>query len=147
MTGRPLKYTSEKELQKDIDKYIKSCYVEAVDRNGEKLKDQNGEQAYKQIKPFTLSGLAYAIGLDRKTLYNYSNKDDFFPTIKKYRDMCEAYAEETMFFSRNPAGVIFALKNNYNWTDKHDVTVNDGEKIREAYLKHMQNLEPNAQDD
>ena len=61
--------------------------------------------------------------------------------------MCEAYAEETMFFSRNPAGVIFALKNNYNWTDKHDVTVNDGEKIREAYLKHMQNLEPNSQDE
>ena len=61
--------------------------------------------------------------------------------------MCEAYAEEIMFFSRNPAGVIFALKNNYNWTDKHEVNVTDGEKTKEAYLNHLKNIQPNGQNE
>ena len=61
--GRPLKYKSVDELEKAIDQYYTDCQ--------------------KQMRPYTMSGLAVALGIDRKTLLNYSKKDDFFPTIKK----------------------------------------------------------------
>lgn len=102
MVGRPKIWNSKEELQEKIDKYIESCY------------NAEGEQT----RPFTLSGLAYGIGIDRRTLLNYKYDDEFFPTIKKYKDLCENYAEEQLFLGKNVAGVIFAMKNNYEWQDK-----------------------------
>ncbi len=75
----------------------------------------------KNKKPYTLSGLALFLDIDRKTLLNYSKKDKFFPTIKKAKLRCEVYAEEKLFTSKNVAGVIFNLKNNYGWKNKDEV--------------------------
>lgn len=102
MAGRPKIWNSKEELQEQIDKYIESCY------------NAEGEQT----RPFTLSGLAYWIGIDRRTLLNYKYDDEFFPTLKRYKDLCENYAEEQLFLGKNVAGVIFAMKNNYEWQDK-----------------------------
>jgi hypothetical protein len=102
MAGRPKIWNSKEELQEQIDKYIESCY------------NAEGEQT----RPFTLSGLAYWIGIDRRTLLNYKYDDEFCPTLKRYKDLCENYAEEQLFLGKNVAGVIFAMKNNYEWQDK-----------------------------
>ncbi len=68
----------------------------------------------------TLSGLAYFIGIDRETLYNYKKKDKFFGIVKKARDHIEYIYEQRLLYSDKPTGVIFALKN-MNWTDRQEI--------------------------
>lgn len=98
--ARPKKIKSVKELEEKISEYFKEC-------------DSSG-------KPYTLSGLAVFIGVDRKTLLNYSKDERFFPAIKKAKAACEAYAEERLYGKGQVAGVIFSLKNNFGWTDSQE---------------------------
>ncbi len=102
--GRPMKFNSPQEIEKLADEYFKMC-------------DEKG-------KPYTITGLALALDTDRRTLLNYEEKDDFFPTIKKIKQKVENYAEEKLFNGSNTAGVIFNLKNNYGWVDKQEVDTN-----------------------
>lgn len=100
--GRPRIFNSQEELEQKIMEYWRRC-------------EQNN-------KPYTLSGLALWIGVDRKTLYNYSEKDEFFPTIKKAKDIVEASMEERALTGENNVTFsIFALKNNFAWRDKQEI--------------------------
>lgn len=111
-------YTDVEKLQKDVDAYFKMCD--------------------KQEKPYTMSGLALALNMDRKTLYNYSQNDDFFPTIKKAKQRVEAQLEENALMNRyNPTFTIFNLKNNFDWKDKMEVEANKEqlEKVDELLSK------------
>lgn len=102
MVGRPLKYTSVEDMQKDIDKYFAEC-------------DENG-------KPYTVSGLAYALGTNRQTLINYEEKEGFFDTIKSAKAKIELFNEEMLYNKDvSTTGVIFNLKNNYGWKDKQEI--------------------------
>ena len=101
--ARPKKYTKASDMQKKIDAYFLDC-------------DAKG-------KPYTICGLALAVDLDRKSLLNYSEDSEFFHTIKKAKQRCEAYAEEQLYLGKNTAGVIFNMKNNYNWRDKTEQEV------------------------
>lgn len=116
--ARPKLYTDVEKLQKDVDAYFKMCD--------------------KQEKPYTMSGLALALNMDRKTLYNYSQNDDFFPTIKKAKQRVEAQLEENALMNRyNPTFTIFNLKNNFDWKDKMEVEANKEqlEKVDELLSK------------
>ena len=64
--GRPKKYTDVQILEQKIKKYFEEC-------------EEKG-------KPLTMSGLAYSLDMDRKTLLNYSKDEKFFPTVKKAKD-------------------------------------------------------------
>lgn len=77
----------------------------------------------------TLSGLAVFLEIDRQTLYNYKERDEFFDIIKKATAKVESIYEERAIYENNPTGVIFALKN-MGWTDRvaNDHT-SQGEKI------------------
>ena len=99
--GRPLKYKTNEELQKAIDNYFKMCD--------------------KKEKPYTITGLGLAIGLDRRQLLEYGEKDVFNNTIKLAKERVHAYAEEHLYKSGIAAGVIFNLKNNFGWKDKTEV--------------------------
>lgn len=97
--GRPLKWKTVKEIEPLIELYFLQCDEED--------------------RPYTISGLAYALDTSRETLLDYQGKKEFSYTIKKAKDRCERFAEESLFTSRNIAGVIFNLKNNYsNWIEK-----------------------------
>lgn len=100
--GRPLKYQSVEDMQKDIDEYFAECD--------------------EKQKPYTVSGLAYALGTNRQTLINYEEKSDFFDTIKKAKAKIERFNEELLYSKDvSTTGVIFNLKNNYNWKDKQEI--------------------------
>lgn len=100
--GRPLKYKSVKAMQEDIDKYFAEC-------------DEKG-------KPYTVSGLAYALGTNRQTLINYEDKEQFFDTIKDAKAKIELFNEELLYDKNvSTTGVIFNLKNNYGWKDKQEI--------------------------
>lgn len=94
--GRPLIFQTEKELQDAIDDYFK---------NNEKI---------------TLSGLAVHLGIGRRTLYEYDDRERFSHIIKKAREKVEAHYEELTIYGDKPTGVIFALKN-MGWSDKQDI--------------------------
>lgn len=100
--GRPLKYDNVEDMQKDIDRYFAECD--------------------EMQKPYTVSGLAYALNTTRRTLLDYEEKDEFSHTIKKAKAKIEAYNEELLYSKDVPTvGVIFNLKNNYNWKDKQEI--------------------------
>lgn len=100
--GRPLKYSNVEAMQKDIDKYFADC-------------DENK-------KPYTVSGLAYALGTNRQTLLNYEEKEEFFDTIKGAKAKIELFNEEMLYNKDvSTTGVIFNLKNNYGWKDKQEI--------------------------
>ena len=109
--GRPKKYTSVEEVEKLIEKYFEECKTDK--------------------RPYTMSGLAYALDMDRKTLLNYSKNEDFFLTIKKAKDFVEQSLEEKLISTSGVAtGIIFNLKNNYDWKDKQEIDADVKTEIR-----------------
>ena len=116
--GRPLKYKTVAELQSAIEAYFDYC-----DNNIKEIHPKEGE-AYGIADPipYTMSGLAYHLGTDRKTILNYSYKDSYSPLIKRARARVEMMVEERML--RSPgvvAGYIFNLKNNFDWSDRKEI--------------------------
>lgn len=100
--ARPKLYTSVEDMQKIIDEYFIICD--------------------EKEKPYTMSGLAYALDMDRKSLLNYSKDEQFFPTIKKAREKVEQQLEENALMGKaNATFTIFNLKNNYGWRDQVEV--------------------------
>ena len=75
---------------------------------------------FNQTKKPTLSGLAVFLEVDRHTLYNYKERDEFFHIIKKATAKVESIYEERAIYENNPTGVIFALKN-MGWSDKQEI--------------------------
>lgn len=75
------------------------------------------DEYFESTDRWTLSGLALFIGIERKTLYNYEERDEFLHIIKKARNRVESIYEERAIYDNNPTGVIFALKN-MGWSDK-----------------------------
>lgn len=98
--GQPPKFETPEDLQKCIDKY--KDYLEDTG------------------KPPTIAGLAYYTGIDRGTIYNYKEKDEFFNTIKAFRDYVIMTYEEYSITNSSVAGVIFLLKN-YGYSDKQEI--------------------------
>ena len=103
--GRPRLYKTPEEMQKLIDLYFQDCEAKEI--------------------PLTMSGLAYSLGMDRKTLLNYSHRDEFLPTLKRARERIELEYEQRLIKSGTPTvGLIFALKNNAGWQDKRELDAN-----------------------
>jgi len=116
--GRPLKYKTVKALQMAIEDYFAYCDNRTRDVYSDKL----GETITVSMPaPYTMSGLARAIGLSRQALLNYSERDEYMDTIKDSRFRVEEYNENQLHEGRNAAGVIFNLKNNFGWVDKSEV--------------------------
>lgn len=110
MAGAPIgnqnakKYKDENELKKLIDKYFNECD--------------------DKEKPYTMSGLAYALDIDRTTLVNYGEDELFSTLIKKAKNRVQAQLEENALIGKgNSTFTIFNLKNNYGWKDSIDAKV------------------------
>lgn len=122
--GRPPKYKTVEELQSLISAYFRSCWKQKLDMFGNPIfvKDRSGKKTEEpvlvQFKPYTVSGMARAIGTTRDLLIDYEAKDKFSDTIKRAKQICQEYAEESLFVGKNPTGAIFNLKNNWGWKDK-----------------------------
>ena len=138
--SRPLKFKTKEKLQKEIDKYFKSCFTHKRDSHGTKLREREwinvqeyavnpestqkiykyGDYIMEQTKPFTVSGLASYLKTSRETLMNYEKREEFFDTIIEAKDRIYAYTEESLF-SGNSNGAKFSLINNYSWKDKQEI--------------------------
>ena len=97
--GQPRKFKTVEELQTAIEEYQNY------------LDDSN--------KPPTIAGLAFFTGIDRKTLYNYKKRDEYFHTIKSFVEYILMKYEERAL-TDSTAGLIFLLKN-YGYADKQEI--------------------------
>ena len=123
--GRPPKYKTVPELEKLIDAYFESCWSQKTDMFGNPifLKDEKGKKTNVPVmiqhEPYLITGLALSMGMTRQMLREYEGKDKFGYTIKRAKERCQRYAEQSLFIGKNPTGAIFNLKNNYqDWKDK-----------------------------
>lgn len=105
--GRPPLFKNKEELQEKLDAY-KQYLLETG-------------------KPPTIAGLAYYTGIDRGTIYNYSEKDEFFNIIKEFRNFVIMNYEE-LAIEKGNGGIVFLLKN-YGYTDKQEVEHSGGMAI------------------
>lgn len=94
-------------------------------------------------KPFTVNGLALALGMTRETLLRYGEKEGFSDAVKAVRARLEDHWESRLA-GGNAAGTIFWLKNQ-GWSDKTEqvvtATVEHGGQVTlepsEAYLRML----------
>ena len=119
-----LKYKSEEELSKGIEEYFEDCK--------------------KREKPYTMTGLAVWLGIDRITLIRYGKKDKYATLIKNAKDRVEQQIEENILDGTfNTTAGIFNLKANYKWDDgnKVEVTVNHPKTEKVEDIVDNSNLE------
>jgi hypothetical protein len=76
-----------------------------------------------------MSGLARRLGMSRRTLVDYANKDEFLLTIKEARNRVEEDVESRMNEKHTfTPGLIFNAKNNFDWKDKSEQDITSGGK-------------------
>lgn len=129
--GRPKKYNSSEEMQKDIDKYFEDCKGEIVkDKDGNPVLNKWGEVIRIDAKPPTVTGLALALGFNSRTsLLNYQDTDEFVNTVTRAKARCEAYAESRLFDKDGANGARFSLSNNFkDWHEKQQLEI-DGNMV------------------
>jgi len=123
--GRPRQFKTVEELNRLVDLYFLTMRVREEGRD-ELFNDLSEEelQICSDIpgKKATVTGLALTLNLTRQGLINYEKRDEFVDAIKNAKTRIEMLLEERLSDS-SPAGTIFNLKNNYNWQDKHEQTV------------------------
>lgn len=126
--GRSLIFTNPEDLQHAVNKYFEDCdnhVIEVMNKAGELVR-------VVEPDPYTMSGLANALKMNRNTLIeygkgNYKSVDDetnqaFIEIIRDARARVEEYAERSLYILRNPAGAIFNLKNNFGWVDRQEIS-------------------------
>jgi len=130
--GRPAKFETVEELVNVINSFFESCFKDMPmkDKDGNVVLDDDGRPyiEHQQVEPFTVTGLALALGTTRETLMDVENGNG--PYTKEYSDVimrakliCQNYAERQMFTAKSANGAIFALKN-YGWKDKQEIDTN-----------------------
>lgn len=122
-SGRPRKYETPEEMQKIIDDYFLEC------------------EATKEVP--TISGLAFALDMSRKSLLDYENSDsrgclknvdpdmreNFSHTIKRAKAFIHSRYEQALFSKNSVTGAIFTLKNNCGWVDRVEQVVENKEIV------------------
>ena len=116
--ARPVKYKTVEELQSVIDEYFANC-----DNRIKEIHKPDGEvYGYSNPEPYTMAGLAQALGLSRQGLIEYKNKDKFSDAIKAARAKVEYDVERRMNDKDTfTPGLIFNAKNNFGWKDKTEI--------------------------
>lgn len=124
--GRPAMYKTVEELQEAIDKYFQSCFIPYIDKHGNQVFNKDGEQVYIQNQPFTIIGLALALGFkDRQSLIDYNEKPEFTWTITRAKQICEQYANNRLFDKDGCNGAKFTLINNFKGYKQDGIFGND----------------------
>ena len=118
--GRPMIIETVEELKAKIDEYFEWCDNRAI----KKVDSDGKEYMVSSPAPYTMSGLARRLGMDRDTLINYSHREKFFGTIRDARERIHEDVETRLMDTRNEKGAIFNLKNNFKWKDQQELEAN-----------------------
>lgn len=109
--GRPRFYKTAKAMEMAIEKYFHDAEY-----------DETGIKR-EYTKHLTMAGLAYFLGFsDRLSLWDYGQRDEFKPCLKRAKLRIESYLENRLY-EGNATGAIFNLKNNFGWKDQQSIDV------------------------
>ena len=124
--GCPPMYKTPEDMQKVIDKYFEDCNGEYIIVDGCAVTDKAGNPVKTKERPFTITGLALALGFSgRQALLNYEGKPEFVDTVKRAKSRIEQYAEERLFDKDGVNGAKFNLSNNFKgWSEKQQIDSN-----------------------
>lgn len=146
--GRPRKFKSVIELEKAIQYYFDSITKTELAFNTivsgyedeEKKKpiyekvpvlNNAGEQVtnttYFEIPSIT--GLCLHIGTTRETWKQYESLKGFSDSIKRAKTWIEKYNVEQLYRRDQVTGIIFNLKNNFDWKDKQEIEEKSDQSI------------------
>lgn len=154
--GQPLKFKTVEELDLAIQNYFAEQDPHTMQALAETGRDSKGNMLFDtrtvltEQKPYTMTGLARSLGVDRRTLLNYKNRDEYFPSIQGALNRCAEYAESQLFGPYSN-GAKFALINNYNgkyqdWSDKQAIDhTSDGKRIESPAI-YMSKIDPRDAD-
>lgn len=81
--------------------------------------------------PPTVSGLGLFLNMSRYQLKTFPQSHPFAPFIKKALQYIEEYAERQLFEPKPPTGVMFSLKNNFDWQDKTEIQLTHNKSMAE----------------
>jgi hypothetical protein len=117
--ARPTIFKTPEEFEAVVDSYFESC---------KKSVESDGDIP-------TVNGLCLALGMTRKTLWDYASKPEFCDAVEKARTRLEM-AWERRLAGTACTGAIFWLKNQ-GWTDKSEqvVTAEVVSKVERAIVK------------
>lgn len=124
--GRPPAFKSVDELQAAIDSYFDQCDPHIEERMVDSGINERGETIFAkrkvmtEQKPYTVSGLARALGITRETLVQYKNGDKFSDSVLSAYDRCHEWAEIALY-TKNATGASFSLKNNWGWKERQEI--------------------------
>lgn len=127
--GRPPKFESAEQMQELIDKYFEDCDGKILtDADGQPVRDKNGKIIRDGRRPYTVTGLALALGFSSRTsLLNYEGKEEFMHTVMRAKARVEQYTEERLFDNHGSNGAKFSLMNNFKgWREQQDVNMTMG---------------------
>ncbi|TFD15518.1 hypothetical protein E3T26_06970 [Cryobacterium sp. TMT1-21] len=124
--GRPLAFATVDALEQAINSYFSECDPHLAKRMTETGTATDGSTMFglrevmTEQKPYTMSGLARHMEIDRKTLLNYSKIEQYFPTVEAARERVHEFAEAQLY-GKSSGGAQFVLKNNFDWKDRSEV--------------------------
>jgi len=127
--GQKLQYETPDEMQAIIYLYFEDCKKnrDFLKAKPEKVDpEKEGAEVKSPVKPDTItddlhpsiSGLGVVLGLSRQGLINYEGRDEYVDTVRQAKSGIEAYNEQGL--QQNVHGIIFNLKNNFNWKDRQE---------------------------
>lgn len=136
-TGRPPIFKDPEKMQEAVDRYFESCWE--MKKIG--IDEETGEPIYEKvmIKPYLVSGLAFALGMSTESLRKYGSnhlqkgpyeQEIFFAIVNAAKQRVEQFAEEKLF-SNHYNGGRFVLACNYRWkeTQVNEVTGGEGKDL------------------
>lgn len=130
--GRPLKFKTVEELDLAIQRYfdeqdphvVKHMEASGFNERGQTM--WTTREIMTEQRPYTMSGLARALGLSRQALLEYSQREKYGDSIQAAKDRCQEYAESQLF-GPYANGAKFNLINNYQgkyqpWAEKQEIS-------------------------
>jgi hypothetical protein len=132
--GRVKKYKDIKTLEAKIEAYFKFEDSRAKEFSipTTKKKPKEGQEEETSITAptvgtYTVSGLALFLGfVSTQSLLEYEQSPKYGAVIKKAKTRIENQMETRLQQGRPPIGLIFALKNRFNWQDKQGMDITSG---------------------
>ena len=122
--------TTLSELKRRVENYFASRLMPVLDKNGNVILDEKGKPVKKIALPYTLTGLALAIGVEsREELFNFKDEE-----MQRYIKMSvlkvEEYAEERLFSKEAFSGVKLFLSVNFDrWKNLDASDSDEGEYL------------------
>lgn len=159
---RPRKFSSSEQLEELIQEYFDSITI-SVPRT--KPNTNPDKDVYDDFKEPILNNLWEQIidtewasipsilwlceylGIHRSNLLDYEEKDEFRNTIKVAKQKIEKYNSEQLYRKEQVTGIIFNLKNNFDWKDKTEVDNNTKISVVWDVLNSIGVTRPNLTND